>query len=223
MEKVLYAQLMLMNVLVLFVIWHNDTYRIRGPVLIGQKLFRILIWVDIIAIFCDVVQVVCEGMVFRFNHLIQNTTILLYYLLHCVVAFIFGLYVDYELYPDTERFKKRFPYYTIPIIFNSFMSFASLWTGWYFRIDEANRYVRGPVFYLPVAISYGYVMHILFMLLKYKKEKMLDGNMQKELYTRLLIFPLISCVGALLQILMPGTAWIFPTTTLAILINYINY
>ena len=220
MEKVLYAQLMLMNVLVLFVIWHSDTYRIRGPVMISQRLFRVLIWVDIIAIVCDVVQVVCEGMLFQFNNFVQNATILLYYLLHCAVAFIFGLYVDYELYPDTERFKKRIRYYTIPIIFNSFMSIASLWTGWYFRIDETNSYVRGPMFYLPVVISCGYVMYILFMLLKYKKEKLMDGNMQKELYTRLFIFPLISCVGALLQILMPGTAWIFPTTTLAILINY---
>ena len=213
-------QLMLMNVLVLFIIWHNDTYRIRGPVMISQKLFRSMIWVDIIAIFCDMIQVVCEGMMFRFNNLIQNTTILLYYLLHSVVAYLFGLYVDYELYPDTERFRKRFPYYTIPIAFNTFMSIISLWTGWYYRIDEANCYVRGPIFYIPIVISSGYIMYILFMLLKYKKEKAIDGNMQKELYIRLFVFPLISCVGALLQILMPGTAWIFPTTTLAILINY---
>lgn len=221
MEKILYAQLMIMNILVLVVIWHSDTYRSRGPVLISQKSFRALIWTDIIAMICDVVQVVFDGTMFPFSNILENTTIFLYYLLHCVIAFIFGLYVDYELYPDTERFKKRLPFYSIPIIMNAFLSVVSIWNGWYFKINENNSYERGPLFYVPIVIASGYVMHILWMLIKYKKEKkIIDGNMQNELYKRLFVFPVISCLGAVLQILMPGSAWIFPTTTLAILINY---
>lgn len=221
MEKILYAQLMIMNILVLAVIWHNDTYRSRGPVLISQKTFRVLIWVDIVTIICDVIQVMFDGTMFPFSNLIENITIFLYYVLHAMVAFIFGLYVDYELYPDTERFKKRLPYYSVPIVINTFLSIISIWNGWYFKINENNSYERGSLFYVPVVISCGYVLHILWMLIKYKKEKkMLDSNMQKELYKRLFVFPVISCLGAILQILMPGSAWIFPTTTLAILINY---
>lgn len=220
MEKVLYVQLMIMNILVLWIIWQNDTYRSRGPVLISQNAFRAIIWANIVTMICNVIQVIYDGTMFRFSNLIENVTIFLYYVLHVVVAFIFGLYVDYELYPDTERFKKRFPYYTIPIIFNTLLSIISIWTGWYFKINENNSYERGPVFYFPILISFGYVLHTLFMLIKYKKEKKTDDKMQKELYKRLFVFPMFSCVGAVIQIFMPGSVWIFPTTTLAILVNY---
>ena len=49
---------------------------------------------------------------------------------------------------------------------------------------------------------------------------MTDNSMQKELYKRLFVFPILPCLGALLQIVLPGTTWTFPATTLAVLINY---
>lgn len=220
MEKVLYAQLMIMNILVLAVVWYSDSHRVRGPVLISQKIFRVLIGVNIAAILCDTVQIVVDGTSFRFSNLIGNVSIFFYYLLHSLVAFIFTLYVDYELYPDTERFKKRLPVYSIPVIFNVIISISSIWTKWYFYIDENNRYVRGSIFYVPTLISCGYVLYILFLLIKYKKEEMTDYSVQKELYKRLFVFPLLPCIGAIVQIMLPGTVWTFPATTLAILINY---
>jgi len=221
MEKILYAQLMIINILVLGVIWQSDAYRSLVPMMISQRAFRCLIGVNMAAMICDLVQVMYDGTTFFYSGFIVYTTIFLYYLLHCMVAFIFGLYVDYELYPDTERFKKRLPFYCIPIVINAVLSVSSFWTGCYFKINENNQYERGFLFYVPVLISFGYVFHILYMLVEYKKKKMIiDDNMQKELYIRLFIFPVISCIGALLQLVMPGTAWIFPTSTLAILINY---
>ena len=221
MEKILYAQLMLINILVLVVIWQSDAYRSRGPLMISQKAFRALIAVDIAAMICDMVQVMYDGTTFSYSNIIGNVTIFLYYVLHCMVAFVFTLYVDYEIYPDTERFKKRFWFYCIPQVINIGLAISSFWNGIYFKINENNSYERGSIFYVPLLISFGYVIYILFMLIEHKKKKMMvDDNMQKELYTRLFLFPIISCLGAVLQMAMPGTVWIFPTTTLAILINY---
>lgn len=223
MEKILYAQLMMINILILIVIWQSDVYRSRGPLMISQKAFRLVIGVDIFAMICDLIQVMYNGTMFSYSYIVENVTIFLYYVFHCMVAFIFTLYADYELYPDTERFKKRFGFYCIPVAVNFVLSVSSFWTECYFKINENNSYIRGSWFYLPVVISCGYMLYILCMLIKYKKNKlMIDDSMQRELYTRLFIFPLISCLGALLQVMMPGTAWIFPTSTLAILINYIT-
>lgn len=221
MEKILYAQLMIMNILVLGIVWQSDIHRVRGPVLISQKIFRILIGVNIAAIICDSVQVMVDGTMFRFSNLIGNISIFLYYILHSSVAFIFALYVDYELYPDTKRFKKRIPFYSIPVIVNGIMSVISIWTKWYFSIDENNSYVRGPLFYIPTVISFGYAMYIFLMLIKYKKEKVTEDSIQKELHKRLFVFLVLPCIGALVQIVLPGFVWTFPATTLAILINYI--
>ena len=192
MEKILYAQLMLINILVLVVIWQSDAYRSRGPLMISQKAFRALIAVDIAAMICDMVQVMYDGTTFSYSNIIGNVTIFLYYVLHCMVAFVFTLYVDYEIYPDTERFKRRFRFYCIPVVINIGLSISSFWNGIYFVINENNSYERGSIFYVPLLISFGYVIYILFMLIEHKKKKMMvDDNMQKELYTRLFLFRLL--------------------------------
>ena len=173
MEKLLYAQLMIINILILGIIWQSDSYRSRGPLMISQKAFRCLIGVDMAAMLCDLIQVMYDGTMFSYSRFIVNITIFLYYVFHIMVAFIFGLYVDYELYPDTERFKKRFPFYCVPVVINLILSISSFWTGCYFRINESNQYERGTLFYVPILISFGYVLHILYMLIEYKKNKMM--------------------------------------------------
>ena len=220
MEKILYAQLMIMNILVLVIVWHNDVYKSRGPLLISQKLFRILIGVNIGAIICDVIQVLFEGTRYPFSYFLENISIFLYYALHSLVGSIFAMYVDYELYPDNKRFKRRAPYYAILAVIAEIMTLLSFWTGWYFVIDENNFYRRGSLFYLPIVFAFIYMAYIFYMLIKYKKKNMTDNSMNGELYKRLFVFPILPCLGALLQIVLPGTAWTFPATTLAILINY---
>lgn len=61
----------------------------------------------------------------------------------------------------------------------------------------------------------------MYLLAKYKKDNMLETSVQRDLYMRLLVFPLAPCVGAILQIFLPGSVWVFPGTTMAILMNYI--
>lgn len=221
MEKILYAQLMLFNILVLGVVWQSDAYRSRGPLMISQKSFRALIGVNMATMICDLIQVMFDSTMFSYSNFIENLSIFLYFILHGTVAFIFVLYVDYELYPDTERFKKRIRFYSIPVIINLVLSILSFWNGCYFIINENNSYVRGTVFYGPVLISCIYMLYVLYMLIMYKKKKMIvDQTMQKELYIRLILFPVVTCIGALLQMIIPGIVWIYSATTLAILINY---
>ena len=222
MEKLLYAELMIMNILVLVLLWHNDIRKDRGPVLMNQRLFRILIWINIGAMFSDMVQIAFEGTMFWYSNLVENLTILTYYILQSSVGFIFTLYVDYELYPDNKRLKQRLPYYAILAVISEIMTISSFWTGWIFVIDENNRYVRGSLFYIHTIFAFIYMMYILYLLLDYKKTGKLDNRMQKELYRRLFVFPIIPCLSALIQILIPGTPWILPMTTIAILINHIT-
>lgn len=220
MEKILYAQLMVMNILVLAVVWQNDVYRSRGPLLLNQKLFRIIIGINIGAMVCDVLQVLFNGTTYPFSNLIENVTIFLYYALHSLVGFVFVMYVDYELFPDNKRFKRRVPYYALLAVVAEVMAVLSFWTEWFFVIDESNNYIRGSLFYIPIVFAFIYMAYILHMLIRYKRENMADNSMQKELYKRLFVFPILPCLGALLQIVLPGTSWTFPATTLAVLINY---
>lgn len=221
MEKILYSEITIICAIISIVVWLNDTRKSRGPVMIGQKLFRLLLWVNMGAMLFDLIQVLFNGTSYKYSYLIETVSIFFYYLLYSLIAYIFTLYADYELYPDNNRFKKRAVIYSIPAVVMVVMCVASLWNGWYFFIDETNRYVRGSLFYIPTIISFGYILYILRMLTMYKRENLLETNAQRDLYSRLFIFPMTPCLGAILQIMLPGSVWIFPGTTLAILINYI--
>ena len=221
MEKILYSEITIICAIVSIVVWLNDTRKSRGPVLIGQKLFRSLLWVNMGAMLFDLIQVLFNGTFYKYSYLIETVSIFFYYLLYSLIAYIFTLYADYELYPDNNRFKKRAVIYSIPAVVMVVMCVASFWNGWYFVIDENNSYLRGSLFYIPTIISFGYILYILRMLTMYKRNNLLETNAQKDLYKRLFIFPMTPCVGAILQIMLPGSVWIFPGTTLAILTNYI--
>ena len=64
--------------------------------------------------------------------------------------------------------------------------------------------------------------YIFYLLLNYRKTGKLDSNAHKELYRRLFVFPIVPCLASVIQILLPGTPWILPMTTIAILINHIT-
>lgn len=221
MEKILYSEITIICAIISIVVWLNDTRKSRGPVMIGQKLFRSLLWVNMGAMLFDLIQVLFNGTSYKYSYLIETVSIFFYYLLYSLIAYIFTLYADYELYPDNNRFKKRAVIYSIPAVVMVVMCVASFWNGWYFVIDENNSYLRGSLFYIPTIISFGYILYILRMLTMYKRNNLLETNAQKDLYKRLFIFPMTPCVGAILQIMLPGSVWIFPGTTLAILTNYI--
>lgn len=221
MERILYSEIAIICAIILIVVWINDIRKSRGPVLIGQKLFRILIWINMGAMIFDLIQVLFNGTTYRYSYLIEIISIFFFYIMYALIAYVFTLYADYELYPDNKRFKKRMVVYSFPAVVMMVMCVLSVWNDWYFVIDDTNTYIRGKLFYIPTLISFGYIFYILCMLGKYRKENMLETNAQKDLYYRLFVFPLTPCIGAILQILLPGTAWIFPGTTVAILINYI--
>lgn len=222
MERILYSEITIICASVLMVVWLNDTRKSRGPVLIGQRLFRMLLWINLGAMFLDLIQVLFNGTSYRFSYLVETVSILGYYLLYSMIAYVFTLYADYELYPDNKRFRKKAVIYSIPAAIMVVMCILSLWTGWYFKIDATNTYSRGALFYIPTVVSFGYILYILRMLTMYRRNNLLETNAQRDLYTRLFVFPMAPCLCAVLQIMLPGSVWIFPGTTIAILINYIS-
>ena len=222
MEKILYSEILVVCSMVLLIVWQSDIKRSRGPVLLGQKIFHFLIWINISAMFFDFIQIIYDSTNYIFSHEIEQISIFCYYVLHSLVAYVFLLYVDFELYPDNQRFQKRFPYYSIPTLIIIIACVCIHWTEWFFIVDRNNHYERGAYFYIPTLVSLGYVLYIFYMMICFRAKTSLDTNVQKNLLHRLIIFPIVPCVGAILQILLPGSTWTFPGTTLAILINYIS-
>ncbi len=222
MAKILYAEIMIVCILVLAIIYYNDMKSSRGPLMIGQKVFRYLLIANMGAMFFDTIGVAYNGTQSPYSNTIIWAANFIYYSFHCTVGALFLLYVDFGLYPDQKRFKTRLPYYLLPVAGMYFMNLVNFWTGWYFSVDSNNLYHRGKYFLVPTLVSLGYVIFSVYLTITWWSRNKTDDKSQRELYMRLVVIPVIPFIGAVLQALIPGSASTLPCTALALLLNYVS-
>lgn len=215
MDKILYCEIIGICICVLGIVLYNDTKRIRGPVLIGQSIFHVLIWVSI---GFGIVQAIYKGIGYEYSPLVAWLSLSLYYIFRSLIFCMFLLYIDYELYPNNKRFLRRLPLYFLPSVFLIVMILCNYRTGWIFVVSD-NNYLRGPLFHIPRMIFIIYTLYMFYIIFKHQKNQ--DKNVKNSSYRRLLIFPCVPCISTILQILMPVSAWTVPVITMAILVNYI--
>lgn len=85
------------------------------------------------------------GMQYR---LIIHAVNFLLFVIEPVGLALWILYANYLVYHDENRIAKLKKYLAIPLMFNMLLSIISLFTGWFFRIDELNIYHRGDLYWV---------------------------------------------------------------------------
>ena len=140
MVKILYSEIMIVCIMVLGIIFYNDMKSSRGPLMIGQKVFRLLLLANMGAMFFDTIGILYNGTFFQYSRSIVFIANSIYYSFHSVVGVLFLLYVDFSLYPDQKRFKARLPFYLLPMVVVYLLNFSNYWTGWYFTVNNENIY-----------------------------------------------------------------------------------
>ncbi len=221
MDKILYFEIITLCVSILGVMLYSDIRQLRGPVLIGQRLFRYLLLDHIIVMLVDAVAVFYDGTDYPYSKMFVTSGMCLYYISHSFAGYLLLLYVDFELYADRERLFRRLPFYSILVSINVLLSVASLRTGWYFVVDESNSYQRGNIWYIFTLLSLIYALHSIAITVKRVREIGLETRIGREQLKRMGILPLLPCIGAVMQGVMPGSSWAFSSTAVALLINYI--
>jgi diguanylate cyclase (GGDEF)-like protein len=108
----------------------------------------------------------------------------------------------------------------LPLIFvliiNAVPAVASPWTGWFFSVDAANHYSRGPWFYLHVAIIFGLLLATAAMLLIYRR------RIDPRYLRALLLFIVPPVTGAILQVLFYGLSLNWPSMMISVVIIYLQ-
>ena len=221
MVKVLYSEIMIVCIMVLAIIYYCDLKTTRGPLMTGQGVFRLLLLANMSAMFFDMIGMIYDGTEYRYSRFVVYLTNMLYYAFHSVVGLLFLLYVDFGLYPNKERFKERLPIYLIPTIIINVINILNIKTGWYFTIDANNIYQRREYFILPTIVTFGYVIYSEYLTITWWSRNKADYKSRREMYMRLSVIPIIPCLGAVLQAIVPGSASTLPCTALALLVNYV--
>ncbi len=149
-----------------------------------------------------------------------------YFMLTPLMSFFFICFVDEVLCVSAETLSRRIRWYLIPVALHVAIALLTPFTGWFFRIDEANAYHRGSLLLLSFFLSY-LLMVLAFVkaLISYARSRKENKGFAKHAreYGWLIKFTLIPLLGGIVQAFFYNVTYVWNFTVIALLVLYINY
>ena len=143
------------------ILFYTSLYRKRGR--LDDKLFSVMIVVNIIYAFVEWMSYGQEGMKVSFLHglmIVENTVI---YAVMVLFPYLFLLYTDFRVFRDEHQLIRDGKLYGIPCLVWLVMLAVNLKTGWIFAINESNQFIDGPVDEIVIIPMLLYVVITLFL------------------------------------------------------------
>lgn len=125
------------------------------------------------------------------------------------------LYVYHRTNQSKKTNQNLFFWLSVPLIVNSIVSLGSFHFNWIFKITDANRYVRGPLFFISPMTSFFY--YIVTMIFLYGSQKKV--NREERFALSLLLT--IPAVMSVFQFFYYIYLTIWNSIAVAVIINYI--
>lgn len=150
------------------------------------------------------------------NHLVCS----LYFILHSYFGYLWIRYSIKKLYPEFEPGCKLKALLILPGLMNMLMILSSPWTNWIYSLTSTNQYMRGTYIWAAILISYLYwVMSAVLVVWEMLAQKRIR---EQTVYTTLLIFPIPTLIGNLLQMQFYGLSIVWVCSAISLLILFIN-
>ena len=187
--------------------------------MIQHKLFQVLIISNMLLIGLEIAGRVFDadsGASGPIAWMLNQFSNLALYIAVPLPAAVWFLYANYQIFHDTYRLR-RTALLLLPVLsLNLILSLLSLRTGWFFSIDAANHYHRGPLFPLHVVLSFGILGLACMMVLANRR------LLEKRNFRALLLFIVPQVIGTSLQITFYGLSLNWAAMMVAILIVYLH-
>jgi diguanylate cyclase (GGDEF)-like protein len=182
----------------------------------GTRLFALMIVMTMMLALFDILGWIWEGKPGAAAYNANLTANLLLYLFVPFPAASWLLYVFFQLSGSMKR-TLRVLYAVLAVIaVNWAFTFTTPATGWFFTIDSANNYTRGPLFLLHVLIPYGFLLITFILILSHKSIQ------EPAMHRSLLLFILPPLVGTVLQSLFYGLSLNWASIAISILIIFLR-
>ena len=133
-----------------------------------------------------------------------------------IVPSIWLLYVHYQIYQDENATKQLIRPLLVINAINFIMLNLSQIYGWYYHIDSANIYHRGPLYWVSASIPLIFIAGTSIFILVNRK------RIEEKYFFPLLYFAIPPIVGTLLQLAFYGISLVLNGMVLSILIVQLN-
>lgn len=138
------------------------------------------------------------------------------FFLNPIIPSLWIAYVHFHVFHDESKTKKLFPILIAVNIFYYILMILSQIYGWFYYIDQANIYHRGPLYWVPASFIIVLVAISAGIIIKNRR------RLEQKSFWPLIFFVVPPMVGIILQIIFYGTSLILNGVTLSILVLFLN-
>ncbi len=178
----------------------------------GHRYFKTMLYLIMVVLLVDFFMTLIDGRAGIHFYIVQNFLGFWLFALTSLIVISWIYYISDVLW-DTSKINKLF---LIPAGIHILLSFLSIFTGYFFIIDESNMYHRGPLFTLHAQFLYLYFLGIIFVILKDSFKNRFTSD-----HIPLLTIPVFTAIGGVLQMLFYGLLTFWPFAALAVLTAYV--
>lgn len=205
-------------VLLLILTNQNRTSFSRMP--LDQQIFSGVMLVNVLIFVFDTGMWLTDGVAAQGMRILDYIMTTLYYLCNPIISYLWLLYTHFRIHESKADLLRRARFYAVPLVISSVLTLASPAAGWFFVIDEENRYIRGPLFLVMAGICGVYLLLSVGMAFWDALKNGWERN--RSVVKPLIMFPLVTIAAAVVQIRFFGISVIWVCTMLACTSIYIN-
>ncbi|MEA4813283.1 MAG: GGDEF domain-containing protein [Oscillospiraceae bacterium] len=183
---------------------------------LSEKIFRLLIWATIAFCSFEALSFCIDGLHFPYVRVVSIVVTIALISTITASAFLWTLYVDYKLFDDIGRLKKRAPLLALPAVAVICLSVMSAFAPVLFFVSPDNVYSRSALSFLPFASSFFYLLYAEIEIYLNRK------NAKSYLVMPSIIFLIPIFIGILLQFMFYGLSLVCASLAISIVSLYIN-
>jgi diguanylate cyclase (GGDEF)-like protein len=183
---------------------------------VSNQLFAALLVCILLQTVFDFLSWVWEDLPGQAARMANLTSNLILYLVTPLPAVAWLLYVHEQLFGSRRAWLRLAHLLAALVGANAILALWSLKTGWFFSVDLANDYQRGPLFILHALIPYGLLLVSFVMILR------ANTSTEPELNRALLVFIVPPLIGTVAQLVFYGLSLNGAAITISALIVYLR-
>ncbi len=184
------------------------------PHLTQYRLFQGIIIASMVAMGLELASWIWDGSPGANGRCLATAANFLLFICNLVPLMLWVLYIEFQIFHNQNRMKRVAGILGFLFLGNALLSILSLRYGWYFFIDDANVYHRGPWFWIAIALYFGLLAYAMILPLVQRK------TIPSRLRHPLLLFSLPAIIGVLAQIMVYSLNLIWAGVALSMLVLY---
>ncbi len=219
-EMAEYIEVNIIGICLLFTMWVYKKWISHEGKENKQKYFMGMVLCNMIILMADIVIYVLRGHASIQAVILTHLACITYFAVQVIFGYEWFMYSLSRLFPKHEFRTRTKLLLFMPAWIGLGMAVVSPWTKWFYSLTESNRYVRGHFIWMAVVLTGVYWIASIIIVIR---EMIQNTRMrEKSLYVVLLVFPLPTFIGNILQFLFYGLSITWLCSALSIFILFVN-